>query len=607
MRKGVFSAIMLLAFVSSVLAAPFSPAVMKIVAPSVVQYDFDGTQLEFSATISGAPASALFCVYTKDQGAKIGTVLNGFLGWHFVNKIDTSIYISQATALDVGNNTIKWDGKDENGKPVPAGEYSYYIWAYDNVNAKKIVTKQIAFQWNETSIIQIMDKDGKPLANPVIWEGGRRASVSPAHTRQETWQRKWTIGNDPEDATLVESTKTLSAEDLGSIALDYKDYSMFWKVDGVENGTAEIRKFKWVPNGDAILQTSWGDNGKFAWTLSDGVPTSEFHEALTTVEGGTDIFANNSNFPMGVNPISELIYIDMESGDETTRVDLADWWVDLAGGEAGGQAGGGPSDVINAGDQSIGGPLSGMLHLSCHGSCINQLLDPYRDGEVGGDVNDLTLWVNDNGDYVGDHNYEPESVRPWVCNDYNPGPYKYWTGSDKYGFAQFPSYNLGASSFGLFAPDGTGIGYFAFAGETSDNKFGHRFLQYGSPYDGMYQDGNATGEGGIWTFIARNSVKGTLTNLVAVEEAPAAFAVAQNAPNPFNPTTTINFYIPEAGTTTIAIFNIAGQKVDTIANEFLSAGSHSVMWDASGFSAGVYFYTVTSGKFTKTMKMTLLK
>jgi len=123
----------------------------------------------------------------------------------------------------------------------------------------------------------------------------------------------------------------------------------------------------------------------------------------------------------------------------------------------------------------------------------------------------------------------------------------------------------------------------------------------------MYQDGNATGEGGIWTFIAHNSVKGTLTNLVAVEEAPAAFAVAQNAPNPFNPTTTINFYIPEAGTTTIAIFNIAGQKVDTIANEFLSAGSHSVMCDASGFSAGVYFYTVTSGKFTKTMKMTLLK
>jgi len=605
MRKCVFAAFITLAFVSSVLAAPFSPAVMKIVAPSVVQYDFDGKQLEFSATVSGAPASALFGVFTKDQGAKIGAVWNGFLGWHYVNKIDTSIYISQSFALDIGKNTVKWNGKDENGKSVSAGEYSYYIWAFDNVNSKKIVTKQMAFRWNEMSIVQIMDAAGKPLAKPVIWEGGSKYKV-PNDERIETWQRKWTIGNDPEDATLVESTKTLSSEDAGSIALDLKDYSMFWKSDGINNGTVEIRKFKWVPNGDAVLQTAWGDDGKFAFSLPGGIPSSELHMPITNVEGGTDIFAVNHDYITGAS-ISELIYVDMETGEETTRVDLANWWVDLADGEAGGQAGGGPSDVINAGDQSIGGPLSGMLHLQAHGSCINQLLDPYRDGEVGGSINDLTLWVNGNGDYTGDHNYETDSVRPWVCNDYNPGPYKYWTASDKYGFCQFPSYNLGASSFGLYAPDGTGLGQFAFAGETTSNKMGHRYLQYGSPYDGMYQDGNSTGEGGIWTFIAHDSVKGVLTNLVAVEEAPAAFAVAQNSPNPFNPSTTISFSIPEAANVTIEVYNVAGQKIDTVTGEFMNAGSHSVTWDGSALSAGVYFYTVKAGEFSKTMKMTLLK
>ena len=112
---------------------------------------------------------------------------------------------------------------------------------------------------------------------------------------------------------------------------------------------------------------------------------------------------------------------------------------------------------------------------------------------------------------------------------------------------------------------------------------------------------------GTW-FSGHDSIKGIITSGVGVdEEAPAAISVAQNAPNPFNPTTTISFSLAEAGTVTIDVFNIAGQKVDTIVNEFMDAGSHSVVFDASEFSAGVYFYTVKSGDFSKTMKMTLVK
>ena len=57
----------------------------------------------------------------------------------------------------------------------------------------------------------------------------------------------------------------------------------------------------------------------------------------------------------------------------------------------------------------------------------------------------------------------------------------------------------------------------------------------------------------------------------------------------------------------VDVFNVAGQKVDTLAEGFMAAGSHSVVWDASGFSAGVYFYTVKSGAVSRTMKMTLVK
>ena len=95
---------------------------------------------------------------------------------------------------------------------------------------------------------------------------------------------------------------------------------------------------------------------------------------------------------------------------------------------------------------------------------------------------------------------------------------------------------------------------------------------------------------------------------VGVEEnAPSTFSVAQNLPNPFNPTTTISFTLPVAGMVSIDVYNVAGQKVDTIVNEYMNTGSHSVVWDGSEFSTGVYFYTVKFNNFTKSMKMTLIK
>ena len=170
-------------------------------------------------------------------------------------------------------------------------------------------------------------------------------------------------------------------------------------------------------------------------------------------------------------------------------------------------------------------------------------------------------------------------------------------------------------SFGLIGPDGTGIDYLAFAGEIADWKCGTTYIDYDSAYDGIITDVTSSGDepgtiiwdNGIW-FVAHDSFKGIIAKEVAVEDdAPAAFTVAQNSPNPFNPTTTISFTTPEAGNVAIDVFNVAGQKVNTLMSDFMNAGSHSVTWDASGFSAGVYFYSVKTGNFLKTMKMTLLK
>ncbi|MCE5248684.1 T9SS type A sorting domain-containing protein [bacterium] len=575
-------------------AANFSPTLLKLSAAQTVKYDFDGSKLDIPIQISGRPANLIFLVFSKGQAESIKPVRNGHLGWHYVNKIDTCIFVSQPKIMDVGSNIVSWDGKNTDGKAVPRSEYTYYMWAYDNLTSKIAVSRSLSFK-RPNAIIVTMDEKNNPLSNPLIVTGG--TSHKGNDTRDKRTHYKWMIGGDPDDAALMETTAVMAFGDKGTIAFLPSDHDYWFKSSQRPSGVVEIGKYKWVPNGDSEIQTAWGDNGYF--TYAEPVFCTEYHNDLVIIEGHNDILSVNSVF--NAANVSELVYCDMTDGTETTRVDMSDWWVRVDDGEAGAQSCGGPL--------YFGLGPNGMLAMGAHTNCMNQAIDPYRNGEAGGEINDLTLWVNQNGDYVGDHNFNEDANLPWVCFDYNVAPYKYNITLDANGFSIFPSYDLGAVSFGLFAPDGTGIGYFAYAGETAALKYGNHYVDYNSPYDGIYTDNNSseTDKSGFF-YVGHDSIKGIITSQVAVEEAvPAAFTVAQNVPNPFNPSTTINFNTAQAGNVTIDVFNIAGQQVATIADKFMSAGSHSVTWDASGVSAGVYFYTVRSGQFSKTMKMTLLK
>lgn len=88
---------------------------------------------------------------------------------------------------------------------------------------------------------------------------------------------------------------------------------------------------------------------------------------------------------------------------------------------------------------------------------------------------------------------------------------------------------------------------------------------------------------------------------------PDRLTLSQNAPNPFNPTTSIRFALPSAGATTLTIFNIAGQRVATLVDGPLSAGFHTITWDARDYASGVYLYRLTSGDHSESRKMILLK
>jgi len=88
---------------------------------------------------------------------------------------------------------------------------------------------------------------------------------------------------------------------------------------------------------------------------------------------------------------------------------------------------------------------------------------------------------------------------------------------------------------------------------------------------------------------------------------PDHFALHQNYPNPFNPYTEIEFDLPEASQVRIEIYNIAGQRITSLVDDYMEAGAYSIPWDGSGFASGVYLYRMETSKFNKTLKMVLLK
>jgi hypothetical protein len=91
------------------------------------------------------------------------------------------------------------------------------------------------------------------------------------------------------------------------------------------------------------------------------------------------------------------------------------------------------------------------------------------------------------------------------------------------------------------------------------------------------------------------------------EPVVADFALVGAYPNPFNPTTTINFTLANAGVAELTVYDIAGRQVANLVDGYRNAGSHEVTFDAAGLASGIYIYRLTTNGQTATAKMTLVK
>lgn len=173
----------------------------------------------------------------------------------------------------------------------------------------------------------------------------------------------------------------------------------------------------------------------------------------------------------------------------------------------------------------------------------------------------------------------------WVDNDEEEGP-------------MHASFNLrkAGEDAGLFKDESGSlvtVDAFTFGEQTTDVSYGRQpdgastFVTFAKPTPGTSNGGAVSNE----------------TDL----DIPLEPSLYQNYPNPFNPVTIIPFSLTEASNVSIELFTINGQKVTDIINAPYSAGQHTVRFDASELSSGIYLYRLTTNGFTSTKKLLLIK
>jgi hypothetical protein len=625
--KKLFCITICLMVAGTAFAANFAPTVMDITVPETVLYNFDGSDIEIDLNVSGVGGAFWLIINTKGQADNINMVQNGFLGWHTVNKIDTTVYISSQLTRSAGSSKITWDGKDNDGGTVAAGEYDYYVYGYDNVNARipACMFMQAGAGWRShyTRVVQY-DASGNPMAAPwlsstnqatgnytYLGEAGKNAAVT-----------RWPLGGDPEDINNLQWTDTSAVYPAyppnndtylfsSGTAWDPADQSVFYNVaHDVAGARATLLKWSFVNNGSAVLDEEWGgwDNIE----LEKHMPLGYWSEPMSCMTDGDYIYVGDGEQTgVATNAFWNWLYCYNWDAEEEFSINMAEYYMpdDPS-----------PVETKNCGFLKLSaGIKQNQIMAGTMGCCMHQFIE--TTALLAGDDEEASYlrWRNGQGDFYYDVYWQADAATPWGClNNSERTSHRIDTvWSDANGFIVTWATFIGNFSHGVETQDGTSLlggGLMAYAddglGESDPYRGGGTIVDNGGNFDGMYVNSAPPITFGVHEvyFVANASAHGVITNDVAVEEdAAAAFAVSQNSPNPFNPTTSINFTLPVDGNVSVEVFNVAGQKVDTLVDDYMNAGQHNVVWDAAGFSNGVYFYTVKSGEFAKTMKMTLLK
>ncbi len=570
----------------SVFCAPFSPPTVTITGQDVV---WGGDAVNVTFDLEGRDCDVYLAVYTKDQSANIPWQVNGAavspygLDYHYFGQVDTLISVTAGEPFTVGTGRqIYWDGLDKNGNAVPLGEYTYYLLANDAYG------DPVRFGDHFGGIEGRMDQYGAAGGSNLV--SGHDDCYATIQYMSEgvkleaprVWMETsfWDLGNDTESGVWWSYPRAegCTGNWTMKIAIDPDDSDIAY-ISERDDATVMGYMAKILLNNDAPAEyiTDWGEDGK-VWMY-------EFKRANKFGPALQDGILHVGNFHRP-NYFSMVVCADKETGDIIREVDMFEWYVnseeDVA---AGSYAAEGPGYLIPS--RFYPHRMACTHWISYRRVCF----DPTQE-EL------FTWWANYPGDDFADH------------------------GSHN---AHFDSYDFlhcichggarsGLSNMSVLGPDGSGICTTSILGQISGGYSWWGFcIDNDTAYDGEYSqictgaqdDPDALWEIPIW--IGYDICMGTITAGVGVEsETPVAFSLS-NAPDPFNPSTTITYGMAKAGHVTIDVYNVMGQKVATLYDGNRDVGTYSVRWDASDFANGVYIAVMTGENFVKTEKMMLIK
>jgi hypothetical protein len=221
----------------------------------------------------------------------------------------------------------------------------------------------------------------------------------------------------------------------------------------------------------------------------------------------------------------------------------------------------------------------------------------------------IELYNNTDAEIVLDGYYlsdDGKELTQWAFPDTSIAAKGYlivWADKDEDQDGLHANFKLSASGEAIYLvnPETTIVNEVTFSEQTTDLSTGRN-----SDGTGLYISMNPT-------FAAPNqSVINGIENEDQLSQFPAQFTLKQNYPNPFNPQTSIQYELSLPMSIQLDIFNLTGQKIKTLVNEYKRAGNHSVTWDgtdASGenVSSGIYIYSLHAGGNIQTSKMILTR
>jgi hypothetical protein len=181
-----------------------------------------------------------------------------------------------------------------------------------------------------------------------------------------------------------------------------------------------------------------------------------------------------------------------------------------------------------------------------------------------------------------------------------------WQKSD---ITAFPDRNIVALTIHqsrLFAGLRFGAEHFIFSTDDAGTTWEIRAHEFADLFD-LVVSGDRMWAGradGLWYFDLE---VGTSVERPGESGIPSRFHLRQNYPNPFNPSTSISFIIPKAAHVGLKIYNIGGNEILTLLDEFRDAGSHTINFDAGTLPSGVYIYKMQAGEYEAAKKMILTK